>query len=273
MSRSSIIALIVFVVLTGLVLSLRTSAARRLQADVLQLVRPLHSTTTVVGRNLGAFGKGLKSLDELERDNAALEIEIKELRATNQMLRDLTEENSSLRQALDFRQRSNFQLLPARIIAHSSSVWWNNVQIDRGEQDGLDSDMPVVTDIGLVGKTTTVGPNTAYVLLIADENCKVAATVEGTREQGIVSGERISTSADPSLVLNFLSKTAQIVPGQKVYTSGVAGGVFPSGLLVGTVKQFQMRALDARAELAPAVDMSKLENVFVIIGARSAPPK
>lgn len=268
MSRASIIALVAFAVLAGLVLSLRTAAVRKFQANMLDLVRPLHATTSGLGRTLGAYGKGLKSLDELERENASLLTENEKLRTTNQMLSGLNEENAMLRQALDFQKRSNFRLLPARIIARSASSWWSTVQIDRGEQDGLDGDMPVVTDVGLVGKTTTVAQNTAYVLLIADENCKVAANVEGTREQGILSGERVTTGIQPDLALNFLSKDAPIKPGQRVVSSGVSGGVFPSGLLLGTVKNFQPRLLDGRGTVTPAVDLSKLENVFIVIGKR-----
>ena len=104
-------------------------------------------------------------------------------------------------------------------------------------------------------------------LAIADENCKVASTVEGTREQGIVAGERVTGGLTPLLNLNFLSKQANLQPGQKAYTSGV-GGVFPSGLLIGTVKSFRMRELDGQAQLTPAVDLSHLEDVFVVTGRK-----
>jgi rod shape-determining protein MreC len=52
-----------------------------------------------------------------------------------------------------------------------------------------------------------------------------------------------------------------------VYTSGV-GGVFPSGLLVGVVKSFRVRELDGQAQVAPAVDLSHLEDVFVVTGRK-----
>ena len=71
----------------------------------------------------------------------------------------------------------------------------------------------------------------------------------------------------PMLDLNFLSKQANLKPGQKVYTSGV-GGVFPSGLLIGTVKNFRVRELDGQAQLTPAVDLSQLEDVFVVTGRK-----
>ncbi len=127
--------------------------------------------------------------------------------------------------------------------------------------------MSVVTEEGLVGKTTTVSESISIVLLVSDENCRVAATVEGTREQGIVSGERVAGAQTPLLDLNFLSKQANLQPGQKAYTSGV-GGVFPSGLLIGTVQDFKVRELDGQARLIPAVDLSKLEDVFVVTGRK-----
>lgn len=268
MSRLSIIVLVAFVALAVLVLTMRTRSAQRVQAAALELVRPIHTTTNGVSRNLSAFGNGLKSLQELESENKILVVENEKLRARNQILNDLETENNGLRQALGFVKRSQFHLLPARIIARKSSTWWNNVQIDRGEEDGLDSDMPVVTDLGLVGKTTTVGRNTALVLLVTDENCKVAAYVEGTKEKGIVSGERSSVGVQPDLSLDYLSKGADLKPGQKVFSSGVSGGVFPYNLLLGTVKDFQVRVLDAHAGIVTAVDISKLENVFVVLPDR-----
>jgi rod shape-determining protein MreC len=152
-------------------------------------------------------------------------------------------------------------------VTRDSSTWWRTLTINRGRRDGVETDVPVVTDEGLVGKTTTVSDSISVVLLVSDENCKVAASVEGSREQGIVSGERVTAGLNPLLNLNFLSKQADLKPGQKVYTSGM-GGVFPSGLLVGVVKTFRVRELDGQAQLTPAVDLSHLEDVFVVTGRK-----
>jgi rod shape-determining protein MreC len=103
------------------------------------------------------------------------------------------------------------------------------------------------------------------VVLISDEACRVAVSVEGTREQGIVKGERASSSTSPSIGLNFLSKQANLKTGANIYTSGV-GGVFPSGVLVGQVKDFKVRELDGHASVVPAVDLTTLEDVFVVVG-------
>ena len=127
--------------------------------------------------------------------------------------------------------------------------------------------MPVLTEDGLVGKTTTVAKNAATVLLISDENCRIAANIEGTRDQGIIAGERASGGGMPLISIRFLSKLANLKTGQKIYTSGV-GGVYPPGILIGGVRDFQVKELEGYAPVVPAVDLTSLEDVFVVLGKK-----
>src|SRR6059058_1513246 len=221
MSRTNIIALLIFGAILGYFLSFGTESTRKFKAGVYQLLAPFLTSGSGLRKQITSVRTGLKSLDQLERENAALQVENRALRATNQ----------SLRHVLNYRERSVFKLIAAEVVARYSSTWWRTVTINRGKSDGIETDMPVVTAEGLVGKITTVSDSISVVLLVSDENCRVAASVEGSREQGIVSGERVTTGLSPLLDLNFLSKQADLKPGQKVYSSGV-GGVFPSGLLI-----------------------------------------
>src|SRR5881275_1708830 len=231
MSRTSIIALLIFGAILGYFLSFGADTTRKFQSSVYQMLAPFFTTGSGLQKQITSVRTGLKSLEELEKENASLRVDNRQLRATNSALRDVEHE------------------------------------INRGKEDHIETDMPVVTDEGLVGKTTTVSNTISIVLLVTDENCKVAASVEGTREQGIVSGERVFGGLAPLLDLNFLTKQANLQPGQKAYTSGV-GGVFPSGLFLGTVKSFRARELDGQAKVAPAVDLSHLEDVFVVTGRK-----
>ena len=124
--------------------------------------------------------------------------------------------------------------------------------------------MPVLTEEGLVGKTTNVADHASTVILISDENCGVSVTIEGSREQGIVRGERMSNRGLPAIGLGLLSKEANLKSGQKVFSSGV-GGVFPSGVPIGAVKEFKVRELQGYAALVPAVDLTTIDDVFVVI--------
>lgn len=267
MSRTSLIALLIFGAILGYFLSFGPESTRKFQAGIYQLIAPFLTSGSGLQKQITSVQSGLKSLDELERENANLQVENRRLRATNQALRDVEREVNRLRHALSYKERSLFKLVPAVVVTRDSSTWWRTITINRGTEDGVEGDMPVVTDEGLVGKTTTVSANISVVLLISDENCRVACSIEGTREQGIVAGQRVNTGVAPFLDLNFLSKQADLKPGQRVYTTGV-GGVFPSGLLVGVVKSFRVRELDGQAQLTAGVDLAHLEDVFVVTGRK-----
>ncbi|XHR27040.1 MAG: rod shape-determining protein MreC [Chthoniobacteraceae bacterium] len=267
MRRFSIFALILFVLAVGALFALGPSGTQRAQTSFLGVISPFLKTGSNLDRKISAVRQGLKSLQELETENQQLAVSNKELKAVNQTLRDLEAENNRLRMALQYRERAVFQLVPARVIARDASSWWNTIKIDRGTADGLESDMPVLTESGLVGKTTSVAEHAATVLLISDENCRVASSIEGTREQGIISGERGSGTSQPVLCMRFLSKTANLKPDQKVYSSGV-GGVYPAGIFIGAIKEFRVRELDGFATLQPAVDLTTLEDVFVVLGKK-----
>lgn len=265
MKPINIIVIAILLVLTVGLLTLGPKRIQVVKGAFLQAVSPFLKTGALVHDQVTTVTTGLKSLDQLERDNQKLLVENKNLKAINLTLRNLEEDNNRLRRALNYRERAVYKLVPARIVTREAGTWLNSFTIDCGKNKGLKPDMPVVTDMGIVGKTTTVSESISEVILISDERLQIAADVEGSREQGVVQGAPVSEVMSPLLALNFLSKEAQLSVGQKVYSSGI-GGVFPSGLLIGTVKGTSRRDLDTQALLIPAVDLSEIEDVFVVIG-------
>jgi len=265
MRQINAIAVAIFLVVVLILFAFTPRNTQIMQARFLGVIAPLLKNGSSLQTQIIGFREGLKKLNELDAENKQLRVELDELKATDQTLQGLAAENNQLRRALQYRERSAFKLVPARIIARDAGSWWSTIKVDKGSNDGLQPDQPVLTEDGLVGKTTIVASNASTVLLISDENCGVAATVEGTRERGMVHGTRTSTATEPDLTLNFLSKLADLKPGQKVYSSGV-GGVFPSGVLVGEVKDFVVEPLEGTASVIPAVDLSNIEDVFVVTG-------
>ena len=259
----AVAAFVILVTITFVVLG-QGHTTQRLQSGFLGMISPFLRQGSSLDRKYTEMREGLKSLKRLEEENKLLLVENKNLSATNQTLRDMEAENNKLRNALGYRERSVFKLMPARIIARDASTWYQTVKIDRGTAEGVKPDMPVLTEEGLVGKTTVVAEHAATVILIADENCRVAANIEGSTEKGIVRGERMANRGIPAIGLSFITKQANLQPGQKIYTSGV-GGVFPSGVLIGAVKEFKVRELDGYATIVPAVDLTSIDDVFVVI--------
>ncbi len=266
-TRLPALAFIAFIAVAGIILTLSPHNMRTVQAGFLGMISPFLKTGSTMEKKYRDFREGLKTLEQLEEENKRLTIANKDLSSTNQTLRGLEAENSRLRNALGYAERAAFKLVPARIIARDASTWYSSIVIDRGEAEGVKTDMPVLTEEGLVGKTSIVSAHAATVILVSDETCKVAVNVENSTEKGITRGERGSTSAIPQITLTFITKQANLQPGQKILTSGV-GGVFPSGILVGAVKDFKVRELDGLATILPAVDLTTLEDVFVVVSAR-----
>src|SRR5213075_2182580 len=164
MSRTNIIALLIFGAILGYFLTFGPTSTQKFKAGVYQLLAPFFTGGSGLKKQLTSVRTGLKSLEQLERENASLQVENRELKATNQGLRDAENEVNGLRHALNYRERSVFKLIAAEIVARDSSTWWRTVTIDRGRRDGIETDMPVVTDEGLVGKTTTVSDAISVVL-------------------------------------------------------------------------------------------------------------
>jgi rod shape-determining protein MreC len=265
MRQINAIAVAIFLVVVLVLFAFTPRNTEVMQARFLGVIAPLLKNGSALQKQIVGFREGMKKLNELDAENKALRVELDELRATDQTLQGLAAENNQLRRALQFRERSSFKLVPARIIARDATTWWSTIKLDKGSNDGIGPDQPVLTEDGLVGKTTVVAGNACTVLLISDENCGVAATVEGTRERGIVRGTRTSTATAPDLNLGLLSKLADLKPGQKVFSSGV-GGVFPSGILIGEVKKFEVLPLEGTASIIPSVDLTTIEDVFIVRG-------
>jgi len=268
MSRLHLILLAAAVAVAVVFLGLSSATMSWWQSRFLDVSTPALQAGSAISGKISKLNQGLKTLDELEAENATLAAQNNELKATSQLSGNLEDENRRLRAALDYRDRSPFQLLPAQILSRDASSWWSTAKINRGFGEKVDAQQPVLTAEGLVGRTTTVAKDLSIVLLLTDENCRVAARIEGTNEQGFVSGRRVAGNSSPELVLNFLNRDANIQPGMKVFTAGVSGAVFPAGIPLGTVKEFRTRELDGQAILEPAADFSRLEDVFVVLGTK-----
>ena len=106
----------------------------------------------------------------------------------------------------------------------------------------------------------SVTPHTAEVLLVTDPALKVACYVEGADGVGGI----LSGGTDEKLVLRYFKDTAGLPVRPMVFTSG-RGGVFPPGILVGTLLESSLKGAESlrQGEVQPTVDFATLEDVFI----------
>ena len=138
----------------------------------------------------GYFGS-IANLRSAQDENQQLKQRVQELEVELKAKEDLAAENQRLGRLLDLKEKSQYKVLTARIIGRDPSIWFDSSIVNRGSLDGVKLNMPVVTNGGLLGRVTAVGPLTSQVDLITRDKSGVGAVVgeiAGSSALGVVVG-------------------------------------------------------------------------------------
>ena len=155
---------------------------------------------------------------------------------TNQQVEALRKENQELSQLLELKNTtSDFQGIVSRVLYRDLDYWFQTITIDKGEKDGVEKDMAVVDEYGLVGKVIETSAYSSVVRLVtaSHEHNKIAVSVYVGENiyNGILEGYDIE---EETLLVTSIRSTSDIQIGSIVLTNGL-GEVFPSGIYVGEV--------------------------------------
>jgi rod shape-determining protein MreC len=269
-NKPFLITLIVIAALIGLIILTSGDGGASLPenagATVLSPVQnALHSVADWIAgafRSIFTPGQAEAEMTELRNKAAMLEAE-------NQTLRELKAENERLKDMLNFsEEHPEYELASGRVIARSSDHWFDVFTIDIGTTSGVEKDMPVIYGNGLVGRVTEAGANWSKVISVIDGRSSVHVIVERTRDNGTAQGEAQPNELNAHLDMLFLPYEADVVPGDRIITSGL-GGVFPKGILVGEVIEAERTQADGlrNVTVKPTVDFRHIEEVSVILNA------
>jgi rod shape-determining protein MreC len=155
----------------------------------------------------------------------------------------------------------------ARVIARSPTVWYSTVKIDKGSDDGIEEEQPVVTGDGLVGRIESVTDSNAIVTLITDSSSSVTAQVMPDGATGVVKPE----VGDPNdLLLEFIKKGKKVTKNSVLVTSGFTSSrlesLFPRGIPIGKVTKVNADELELyqRVHIQPFADLRRMDYVQVL---------
>ena len=227
---------------------------------LLWVLRPLQVGTHAVTSWFGDLQNSFGTLSGLKAENERLRTRIQQFEAERNRLLEAEATNLRLKQLLDFREQLPTGSVTATIIANSASTWFQSCLLDKGSSDGVGKGMAAVTPLGVVGQVISTTARSAKVLLLTDPNSGVDVVIQRTRARGIVSG-----SLDKKTIMKYVKRSEDIQVGDRLITSGL-DGVFPKGLMVGTVTKVQKQNLGLfqYIELTPAVSLSQTEEVLVV---------
>ncbi len=216
----------------------------------------------VKGR-VDSYGK----LKDVQENNDILETSIDRIDSIESENIELRRQIKALKEEIGIDYSlTDYEYLNATVISRNVGYWYNKITIDKGSYNGVSKDMVVISSKGLIGRVISTSTFTSDVRLIttSDTNNKISVHISnGTFNlYGVINGYDYN---DNVLELEGISNTKDVNVGDYVYTSGL-GGVFPSGILIGSVTSITTDSYDLAKiiKVKPANDFNDINYVSVL---------
>ena len=203
--------------------------------------------------------------DELYKENEELKAELSELRTQLADYYNVKQENERLWRYYDLKaENPQYDILPATVVRRDPNDDFYSFTLDKGKTNDVAVGDPVVTENGIIGWIYEVDAYTAKVKTILSPDAKVGVIDTVTRDSGVVSGNVLY--ADKNLTtMTRISALNKLKEGDIVTTTGISG-IYPSGLIVGEVKEIAFDEYDTSmyAVISPFEDIRTVIDVVVI---------
>ena len=231
-----------------------------------EVLSPLEEGATRVFKPFSDFAGWISDVADAKKQNKQLKTEVKTLRGQLAQLATDKREADQLRAIMQVPLPQDAKTLTARVIAHSPTVWYSTIQIDKGRNDGVRVNQPVITAGGLAGKVVATSGGNARVALITDQSIGVSAEVMPQGVAGVVKPE----IGGKDLILDFIPKNSNLRRGQVVITSGFRSGalesLFPRGIPIGRIGSVNRDELEnyQRVRVRPYAELRDMDFVQVV---------
>lgn len=263
-----LIGFIVFVALIGYSLKDRENltAAEQFINDTVGWAQSIIHTPVNFVTNIFTNVDDFKNTYE---ENRILKEKIAQYKGLIYEVQEIKEENEELRNTLEYTESiRDYVPIQATVISRSPERWAEQITINKGKQDGVKTNMAVITAEGMVGKIQNANKFSSTVQLLTgfDQFNRISATIsreKGKNINGMIEGFDEKSN---SLLFKIIEESdKELKKGELVFSSGM-GGVFPSGLQIGTVKEVisDQYGLTRTALVKPAANMYEIKQVIVV---------
>lgn len=203
-------------------------------------------------------GTYLQEIERLQQKIAEYENKIVDYNAMEQKL-------ASYEKMLGVKEKKrDFVLQRANVIGTDSADMFSSLIIDKGSNDDIAVNDPVVSGNYLVGIVSKVNPSYCVVETLLSPDLNISSLESKTRETAYVTTTP-ELSVKGACMMAGLERTTAVTPGGIVITSGI-GGTYPKGIIIGTVSEVAESKYDLSnyAVIEPGVDVRETEDVYVI---------
>ncbi len=242
-------------------LSLRNPGLAAFGYDLLhRATEPFQRWASSLSRGSGSLWESYIALSNAAKENHELKKKVLRLESKLSEMFEFRHDNQVLRQMMSMPLHARKKGLPALVLSYDPSAYVRSLTIDRGRVDGVDEGSAVLAYGSVVGQVIHAGPGTSTVLLLADPGTAVDALLQSSRARGVVFGR-----GEDQYEMLFVDRQEEARVGDRVVSSGL-DGVYPKGVLIGKVvaSEEDTNSLFHRITVAPAVDVNRLEYVYVL---------
>lgn len=165
--------------------------------------------------------------NDLNERQALLETENANLRKQLQMAKEELANDSNR-----IRAFAGYKFITAHVISNSIYHPDNYITIEKGSADGIEPQMGVVDQNGIVGIVDAVGTHASRVISMLNSNFRLSCKVKGSNHFGTL----VWDGKSPELAtLTEMPSHVKFVRGDTIITSGYSA-VFPPDIPVGTIQ-------------------------------------
>lgn len=229
------------------------------------LLSPLTAGVNSSSKGVAGWVYSITHAGGVHEQNQTLQLRVKSLENELAKSEGLKNENERLNKLLELRESySELETVGAEIIAKEDGNWFSSFTINKGKRDGVKPNQPVLSGDGLVGRTTDVGANWAKVVSVIDTKHAVSGKIARNGDYVLVEGHITLMHNGKCRMIN-ITEDADVVAGDTIISSGM-GGVYPEGIVIGTVESFEKSETGNGnyAIINPSVDFRRVQEVLVL---------
>lgn len=257
----SVVLAVILVTASFTLIAKRTSP----QTDLVSTVTaPIRTAVGSIASAVNDFLSNYNNSNKLSLENNDLKSQIAELQNKIADYDEIVVQNEFYKDYLEIKEKhSDYQFTDVNVISRDSDDPYGSFVVNKGSNADISLYDPVITDSGVVGYVTEIGLTTCKVTTILSPEITLGALDNRTNDSGIVTGSLTMAQKGFCRFAN-LSRSCTVAVGDYVVTSGE--GIFPEGLLVGTVENIGADEYNTSiyAEVKPFADIEQLRSVMII---------
>ena len=220
MKSKHLLVLMTFLCISAILLTFtQVVSVSPLREAASRVIVPFQNGINQIGTWMNGKLEGFQNVEELAAQNKELEQRVAELTEENTRLAQNQEELARLQELYQLDQSySEYDKVAAQVISKDPGNWYDTFVINKGSADGIEKDMNVIANGGLVGLVVEVETNCATVRSIIDDSSSVSAMTASTSDTCIVSGD-LRLMDEGKLAFSQMSTENAVAVGEQIVTS------------------------------------------------------